>query len=438
MDSVTIGYLSLIALMLFLFLGVHVGVSLALIGFVGIWLIQGSFQAGIGVLPVSAFYKVVTYSLSPLPVFILMGYLALESDLGVEIFDTASKWAGRLPGGLAIATVVGNAFFGAICGSSIVATTVFAKIALPEMERYKYNLQLAAGTVTGGSMLGMLIPPSILMVIYGVITEQSVGRLLMAGIGPGILLCLLFVILVLGMALLNPKLVPEAPQSVPFKEKVKSLKGTWAFLIIAILLVIGIYLGFFSPTEAGAVGAIGVFIIGLLRRKLNWPKIKSALADSGLVTASIFLVVIGAMIFSRFLAMSTLPTEITRRVVLAGLSPMLMVCTFMIMYLFLGCILDSSAMMLITLPIIHPLIVGMGLDPIWFAMCVIMAIEIGLLTPPFGLSVFAFKASVGDKMDLMEIFRGAVPFAFVSLIALVMVILFPPISVTIPNSMFGK
>ncbi len=438
MDSLTVGYLGLLALMVFLFLGVHVGISLSLIGFIGVWIIQGSFQAGIGLLPVSAFYKVVTYSLSPLPLFILMGYLALESDLGIEIFDTASKWAGRLPGGLSIATVLGNAGFGAICGSSIVATTVFAKIALPEMERYKYNLNLAAGSVVGGSMLGMLIPPSILMVIYGVITEQSVGRLLMAGVGPGILLCFMFIILVLGMVLVNPKLVPETPRSVPLKEKLKSLKGTWATGLIALALILGIYFGFFSPTEAGAVGAFGVFLVGIVRKKLNRTKIISALADSGLVTASIFLVIIGAMIFSRFLAISTLPAAITNMVVSAGLPPMLMVGAFMIMYLFLGCILDSSAMMLITLPIIHPLIMGMGLDPIWFAMCVILAIEVGILTPPFGLAVYALKASVGDQMDLTNIFRASIPFALVSMVALVIVVVYPPISVYIPNSMFGR
>jgi len=438
MDSLTVGYFGLLALMVFLFLGVHVGVALSLIGLIGVWIIQGSFQAGIGLLPVSAFYKVVTYSLSPLPLFILMGYLALESDLGTEIFATASKWAGRLPGGLGIATVLGNAGFGAICGSSIVATTVFAKIALPEMKRYNYNLNLAAGSVVGGSMLGMLIPPSILMVIYGVITEQSVGRLLMAGVGPGILLCFMFVILVWGMVLVNPKLVPETPKSVPFKEKLKSLKGTWALFIIAASLILGIYLGIFSPTEAGAVGAFGVFLMGVIRRKLNTARILSSLADSGLVTASIFLVIIGAMIFSRFLAMSTLPVAFTNMVISAGLPPMLMVAAFMVMYLLLGCILDSSAMMLITLPIIHPLIMSMGLDPIWFAMCVIMAIEVGILTPPFGLAVYALKAAVGDQMDLTDIFRAAIPFALVSMVALVIIILYPPVSVLIPNSMFGN
>ncbi|MFC1915371.1 TRAP transporter large permease [Chloroflexota bacterium] len=436
MDTVLIGYLGVLALFVLLALGVHVGIALTVIGFVGVWLIQGSIMAGLGLMHVSAFYKIVHYSLTCLPLFILMGYFALHAGISTEVFSAASKWVGRLPGGLAIATVMGNAAFGAVTGSSIVATTVFTKVSYPEMMRFNYDKKFACGTVVGGAMLGMLIPPSILMVLYGIITEQSIAHLLMAGIGPGLLLASMFSILCFFMAFFNPKLAPMPPQAVTFKEKIVSLKGTWGIIAVAGLLLGGLYTGLFSPTEAGAVGAFGVFVVAMVKRQLNWSKITEAVVEAVRVNAAIFLVLVGATIFSRFIGLSTITSELTKWVAAAGMPVMAMIAIFMVLYLVLGCLLDSMSMMLITLPILDPLITGMGLDRIWFAMCVIMAIECGLLTPPFGLNIYAMKAVLGDEVELMDIFKGAFPFFLVSLAALVIIMYVKPISVFLPRTMF--
>ena len=410
MDAVLVGVLGIVLLFILLAMGVQVGVVMGVVGFIGVWLITGNLEAGMGLINVSAFYKVVTYDLSCLPLFILMGYIALESGITHDVFDSVTKWFGRLPGGLAIATVIGNALFGAICGASIVATTVFTKISLPEMIRYGYDQKFACGSIVGGAMLGMLIPPSILMVLYGIITEQSVAHLLMAGVGPGIMLALMFCILCFFMAYFKPKLAPRINTEFSLKEKLVSLKGVGGVAIIAFIIVGGIYTGVFSPTEAGAVGAFSVLGLGLLGGKIGFSGFMKSIKDTANVTATIFLVIIGAMILSRFLAMSTIPAAVSNFIIGLDVSELVMVAAFMVLYLAMGCILDSFSMMLITLPIIHPVILDMGLDPIWFAMCVIMAIEVGLLTPPFGLNIYALKAAAGDEVELADVFRGALPF----------------------------
>ena len=437
MEPLTIGIWSIVLLLVMIGMGIHVGIVLGLIGFGGLCALTGSLGAGLGLLTTSPWTKTASYALSCLPMFIFMGLLAYESGISKEIFNSAYKWLGRLPGGLAIATVVGNACFGAVTGSSIVSVAVFTKAAFPEMQRYKYNTEFAAGSIAAGGMLGMLIPPSILMVVYGVITQTSIGKLLIAGIGPGLLLTLLFSLWCLATALRKPHWAPRPPISFTFREKLSSLKGTWGIGLLIVLVVGGIYSGLFTPTEGGGVGAFGTFIIALTLRKLNWSNFTAALRDTVKTTCMIYLLIIGAQIFAKFLTLTTLPAVFSAWVVASGMSPLAMTFVFMLMYLMMGCILDSISMMLITLPIIHPAMMTLGVNPIWFAMCVIMAIECGIITPPFGLNIYTLKAVAGDQIDLVGAFRGAAPFLLMAFLALLIMLFVPAISTWLPERMLG-
>lgn len=439
MEPLTVGIWGIVLLLLMIGLGIHVGISLGLVGFVGLWALTGNLAAGLGLLTTTPWTKTASYELSCLPMFILMGLLAYESGISQEIFNAAYKWLGRLPGGLAIATVAGNACFGAVTGSSIVSVAVFTKAAFPEMQRYKYNSEFAAGSIVAGGMLGMLIPPSVLMVVYGVITQTSIGRLLIAGIGPGLLLTVLFSIWCLAFALRNPVRAPRSIIKFTIREKLSSLKGAWGVGLLIVLVVGGIYAGLFTPTEGGGVGAFGTFIIALSLRKLNWSNFSGALRETVKTTCMIYLLIIGAQIFAKFLTLTTLPAVFSTWVVNSGMSALEMSFVFMLMYLMMGCILDSISMMLITLPIIHPAMMTLGVNPIWFAMCVIMSIECGLITPPFGLNVYTLKAVAGDQvdLDLVGAFRGAAPFLLMALLALIIMLFLPGISTWLPEHMLG-
>lgn len=436
MEPQSVGYLSILALLVVMVAGMPIGVALGLIGFAGLWLVTGSIDAAIGLIQVSAYSRVIDYSLSALPLFILMSYLALASGMSTDIFNAAAKWMGKVPAGMAVATVIGNVIFGAICGSSMVSTTVFTKIAYPEMIRFKYDLQFTCGTIVGGAMLGMLIPPSILMVLYGVITEQSIAELLLAGIGPGLLLATLFAIYCYLIGRFRPALAPKPSVTYSRKEKMASAASLTPVAVVVCVLIGGLYTGLFTPTEAGGAGALAVLGIGLAMRRLSLSRILWAISESTYVNATLFLILIGALIFGKFVAVSNIPKIMTGWVIASGMPTLIMISGFLVIYLIMGCFLDSASMMLLTLPILHPLIVNLGLNPIWFAMLVVMAIEIGLLTPPFGLNVYAMKAAVGGEIDLPIIFRGAVPFALISVIALVIMMFVPAISTFIPSTMF--
>ena len=439
MEPQVIGLLGIVALLVAISLGLHIGVALGTVGFLGLAWITGSGNMGISLLTTAPWSTTAVYAFSALPLFVLMGLFAYRSGISHSLFDMAYRWLGRLPGGLAIATVVGNAGFGAVCGSSMVACAVFTKVSLPEMLRHGYDKKFACGTIAAGGMLGMLIPPSILMVVYGILTEQSIGHLLMAGIGPGLLLALIFSITSLVLAARDPRLGPPATETFTWRERLLGVKGAWGVVALAGIIVGGIYLGVFTPTEGAAVGASGAFVLALAMRKLHRQDLAGALKETGQTTAMIMMIVIGATIFARFLALSTLPTRFAQAVTSASVPPLVMIGVFMVMYLIMGCFLDSISMMSITLPVIHPMIVKMGINPIWFAMLVVMAIEIGLLTPPVGINVYTVKVSAPAGMvTLEEVFQGIVPFFFVSLIALAIMMLFPSISLLIPQTMLGK
>jgi tripartite ATP-independent transporter DctM subunit len=435
MDPLWLGLLSLAALFFLLALGVHVGLSLAIVGFGGFVAITGSFPTAIGILTTTPYATIAVFALTVVPLFVLMGLLALHAGMGEAVYNAAFRWVGRIPGGLGIATMLGNTGFGAVSGSSVVAATVFTKLSVPQMRRYGYDVKFACGITASGGIIAMLIPPSIYAVLAGIITEQPIGMLLLAGIVPGLLITVIFSAGIFAMVKARPHLAPTKAEAFTWRERGTSLVATLPVVLLALVVVGGIYGGVFTPTEAGATGALGVLIIALVTRKLTGKAFKEALWDTVRVVCMVKLVIIGATIFSRFLAVSGVTQEFIRAVIDSGVPPMAMLLLFMFMYLVLGMFLDGISMMFLTLPVIFPIVVAMGFNPIWFLMIVIVAMELGLLTPPLGLNVYAVKAAAGDQITMEGIFQGVLPFFLMGVIALGILIAFPSLITFLPNTM---
>ena len=441
MDTVYWGIIGFVAVLGLMSLGIYVGLALAVVGFLGMMFMTGSPKLALGLLTTTPYATTNVYAFAILPLFIIMGLFAMHAGLSTKAFESAYKWVGRLPGGLAVATTWANAVFGACTGSSVVACAVFTRISLPEMDSRGYNKSFACGTIAAAGMLGMLIPPSALMVVYGILTEQSIGKLLIAGIGPGLLLAAIFSGGIIIFAMRYPDRAPRAEMAVPMLEKLKSTTGVWGIGIIIVGIIAGLYGGVFTPTEAGAAGALLALILALVSRGLSRERFGQALKEGAQTTALVFFILIGAMIFARFLVLTGLPGEIVGWLNESGIPTIGVILLFLLMYLFLGCFQDSISMMSITLPIVHPVIVGLGVDPIYFAMLVIMAIEIGLLTPPVGLNVYTVRSVAvqmpeGQGLTLEDVFRGIFPFFLMSFVALAILILAPPISTFLPDKMF--
>ena len=473
MDDLYWGIIGFVAVLGLMTLGVHVGLALASTGFIGMLAMTGKVQLALGLLTTTPYSTTNVYAFAILPLFIIMGLFAMHAGLSARAFDAAYKWVGRLPGGMAIATTWANAMFAACTGSSVVACAVFTRISLPEMYRRNYDKAFACGTIAAAGMLGMLIPPSALMIVYGILTEQSIGLLLIAGVGPGILLTLIFTAGIVVYATRFPDRAPRAEFAPPFRERLTASVGVSGIVILVLGIIYGMYSGVFTPTEAGAAGALGALILALLAPfyyrwfdspaataaspntappanpnprmetpGLNWERFSQAMKEAAQTTALVFFILIGAMIFARFLVLTGLPGEFVEIVYEAEIPTLLIMILFLIMYVFLGMFQDSISMMSITLPIVHPIIVGLGIDPIYFAMLVIMSIEIGLITPPVGLNVYTVRSVAvqmpeGADITLENIFRGILPFFFLSIVALIILIAVPKISTYLPYTMFS-
>lgn len=430
-----IGAVSVAFMLLLVMLGVHVGLALGLTGFLGLWFMSGNLSTAIQLLATTPYAVVAVYALSVLPLFILMGIFAGHAGLAEDAYHAVNKWVGRLPGGLAIATVGANAIFGAACGSSMAACAVFTKFSFPQMKSYGYQDRFALSSIAAAGVLAMLIPPSVLMILYGIVTEVSIAALFIGGIFPGLLLAAMYSIGIILMVKLNPSLAPRATITATWKDRFISLKDIWGIILLMVVVLGGIYAGIFTPTEAGAAGAFGAFILALAMRKLTLQTLWSTMQDAGQTTAMAFFIIIGAQIYSRFLALSGFPVKLVELIQGAGLPPLLLLAAFMLIYLFLGCILDSFSIMLITLPLIFPVTKAMGWDPVWFGLLVVTNIEVGLLTPPVGLNVFVVKAAAGPDVELMNLFRGVVPFFFIMLLMLALLVVFPSIVTFLPGLM---
>ncbi|MEM6438646.1 MAG: TRAP transporter large permease [Pseudomonadota bacterium] len=431
MSPFEIGLISLAAMAGLVMAGLFVPVALMLCSYVGVWAIKGSPLLAGKLLALAANDALSSYFFGVVPLFVLMGFITAEAGLGRDAFQVANHVFRRIQGGLGLATIGANAAFAAVTGISIASAAVFARLAVPEMTSRGYTAKFATGIVAGSSVLGMLIPPSLLLILYALLTEQSVGDLFLAGVLPGLLLAVLFGGVVLGLAAFAPRFVGLGALEGALGPE-DELTG-WEILtkglplvLLIVLTLGGIYGGLFTPIEAGAVGALGATLIGLAKRRLTLGAFWRVLTETGLVTAAICFLLIAAQMYSRMLALSGVPAGFGAWVATADLAPMLLVLAYCALVIALGAILDSSSIMLILVPLMLPVAIGLELDLIWFGVVTVIAVEIGLLTPPFGISVFVVKSTLaGRAPPLGDIFAGAAPFAAAMLVALGLVLAFP-------------
>lgn len=431
MTPFEIGLMSFGVMIVMVYMGFWVPFALMLSSFGGVWLIKGSPVLAGKLLALAASKTISSYFFGVVPLFVLMGYIVSVSGMGRDAFDVANHLFRRLKGGLGIGTVGANAIFAAITGISIASAAVFTRIAVPEMMRHGYSARFSVGVVAGSSVLGMLIPPSLLLILYGLLTEQSVGDLFIAGVLPGLVLACLFGVGIWLTAHLSPGTLGSAQDAddiPPLTGRELLQKGLPLALLIGLVLG-GLYTGFFTPIEAGAVGCLGAIVIGLARRSLTLKDFWEVLNDTGLVTASICFLIIAAQMYSRMLALSGVPAEFGSFVATADIGYWGVILAYVGLVIVMGTILDSSSIMLILVPLMLPVLATMQVDLIWFGIITIIAVEIGLLTPPFGISVFVIKSALDDpNITLGDIFRGAAPFALLMLVLLALVLAFPQLA----------
>ena len=432
MTPLEIGIAGLAVLFVLLFMGLPVGICMGVVGFVGFALISG-LEPALGVIRIVPYSTFSSYSLSVIPLFVLMGNLAFHSGLSSDLYHTARAWLGRLRGGLAMSTVAACAAFAAISGSSVATAATMGKIALPEMKKYGYSDELATGTLAAGGTIGILIPPSVILIIYGVLTENSIGKLFLAGFIPGVLEAVFYMVTISILCFLNPALGPAAPPS-KMREKLASFKGSWGVLALFLLVIGGIYFGIFSPVEAAGIGAFGTFLFGLARRKVGWREFKDSLLDSTITAAMIFIIMLGANIFGYFLAVSGLPQSLAEAMVQLPVNRYVILLVIIIVYIILGCVMDSMAMILITVPIFYPLIIQLGFDPIWFGIIIVRMCEIGLITPPVGMNLYVIKG-IRPEVPMGTLFRGVVPFIATDCAHVLLLVGVPALSLFLPNLM---
>jgi len=432
MSPEVIGILGIVVMFVFLALRMYIGIAMALIGFLGLCLIVG-VDAGLQILGITPLTEGSSYTLSVIPLFVLMGQFAFVSGISSDIYKTVYAWLGHFRGGLAIATIMACAGFAAVCGSSLATGATMGMVAIPEMDKYNYDPKLSTGCVAAGGTLGILIPPSIGFIIYGILTEESIGKLFIAGFLPGALLAFLFILAIYIQCKLNPEIGPPGPGTT-LKEKIKSLGGTWGMLLLFMIVMGGIYFGIFTPTEAAGVGAFGAFLFALLKRKMNLQIFIESLLQTGRTTAMIFLIIIGANIFSTFLGLARLPMELADFIATLALPKLVVLAGIILVFVVLGCVMDCYAIMILTVPIIFPVIEAMQFDPIWFGVLMVIVLEVGLITPPVGLNVFVLKAAA-PGVPLSTIFRGIWPFLIAAVAAICLITAFPGIATYLPNHM---
>jgi len=432
MTPITVGIVCILLLFLFMAINMNVGLAMALSGFIGLLYLMGPQQA-LNILGNAPFRTAAAYTMSVIPLFVLMGNLSLYAGVSSDVYHTAYKFFGHLPGGLAMATTVACAGFAATCGSSVATAVTIGSVAIPEMRKYNYAPSLAAGSLAAGGTLGILIPPSIGFIIYSMLTEESVGKLFIAGIVPGILLTALFVSAIYLQVRKNPYLGPPGPVST-FKEKIESLKGIGGALGLFILVIGGLYGGIFTPTEAGGIGAFGSFLLMTFRKKLNFKNLIDCLMDTGKVTAMCFLILLGANVFGYFMAVTRIPAELAKFATSLPIHPVLILIFILIVYLFLGCIVDAIAMIVLTIPIFYPVVIELGFNSVWFGVIAVIVMEMALITPPVGMNVFAIAGTAGD-IPMYTIFKGIFPFLIAMIILLAILIIFPQIATFLPSLM---
>lgn len=432
MSPVTVGIIGIFFLFLLLALRMQIGFSMALVGFLG-FTVLCSLEASFSIMGMVAFKTGTAYSLTVIPLFILMGQFANHSRMGMEIYETVYRWLGFLPGGLSMATTGACAGFAAISGSSLATAATMGMVALPEMKRFKYDDSLATGCIAAGGTLGILIPPSTVLIIYGILTEQPIATLFIAGILPGLLLSGLFIATIYAMTKYKPSLGPPGPRFT-MKEKIYSLKGTWSLLALFLLVIGGLYTGWFTPTEAAGVGAFGAFFITIIKGRLNRDNLRESLTETVKTTAMVFVILIGANIFGYFLTVSQIPDQLSTWIGELGLNRYVVMSMLIFAFIILGCFMEGLAIMVLTIPIVYPMVMEMGFDPIWFGIIITLTMEMSLITPPVGINVFIISG-VAKDVPMYTIFRGILPFWFAMLACIILLLVFPHIALFLPTSM---
>lgn len=431
MTPFEIGMASVLVIVVLIYLGVYVPVALALTSFVGVWMIRGNIDVAVNMLALTATQAIADYVFGVIPLFVLMGMFASVAGLGQDVYQVAERGLRRLPGGLGLATVAGNTVFAAITGVTIASAAVFARISVPEMLKFGYQRQFAVGVVAGSSVLGMLIPPSVLLIVYAIITEQSIGAMFLAGIVPGLLLAFAYAVGIIAMARFTPAFVYRPNREAteielePLSTVDVLVKLVPSVFLIAMVLG-GIYGGIFTPTEAGATGALLAMFIALFKGNLGLTKFWAIVVEAGTISASILFIVLAATMYSRMLGVSGLPGQIASFMADLHAGYALTITMFVVLALLLGTIIDSLSIILILVPLFLPLLKPFGADLVWFGIVAVVAVEIGLLTPPFGISCFVIRSALEDyNIRLGEVFAGALPFAGIMLFVLILLILFP-------------
>ncbi|MBW2568853.1 MAG: TRAP transporter large permease [Deltaproteobacteria bacterium] len=432
MSPTTTGLIGIAALFLLIFSKMPVGFLMAMIGFLGFGYLI-SFDASLSLIARDVFSVFGSYNLTVIPLFVLMGQISFHAGISARLFDTANKFIGHLPGGLAIATIGACAGFAAICGSTNATAATMAAATLPEMKRYNYKPELATGVVAAGGSLGILIPPSVIFIVYGIMTEQSIGKLFVAGLLPGLLLSLLFVIAVVLWTIIKPDLAPRSAKS-EFKEKIASLSGLIETLLLFCLVMGGLFAGFFTPTEAGAIGAFGTLLLAVVRRNITWENFAASLFETTRITCMIFVIVAGATIFGHFLAVTKIPFDIANWISGFQLPPYAIMFFIIMVYLVGGCFIDALALIMLTVPIFYPVVNCLGYDPLWFGVIIVLVTQIGVITPPVGVNVYVVSGVARD-VPLHVIFKGVVPFLIALIVGTLLLIPFPQIATFLPGLM---
>ena len=404
--------------------------SMAFAGFLGFSYIT-SLEIGLSLLPQDVFEQLNSYSISAITMFILMGYYAFSAGLGVRLYDAAYKVFGNIRGGLAIATVFACAAFGAICGSATATSATMGKLAIPEMRKFGYDDTIATGCVASAGTLGILIPPSVIFLIYGFMTEQSVGKLFISGIVPGIILAIFMSVAVYLVCTKNPSYGPRGPKT-PFVEKVKAALKVIDVLLLFFVVIGGLLYGFFTPTQAGGIGAAGALIIGVIRRELSWKAFISNTRDALRTSCMILTIIACATVFGHFMTVSKIPMALSNLVMSLNLPPILVTGVIIVIYLIGGCFIDTIPLIILTIPIFYPIVLSFGYDPIWFGVIIVLVACMGNITPPVGVNVYVVKGITKD-IPLETIFKGIFPFLLAMILATILIVLFPPIAIFLPN-----
>ena len=432
MSGEVIGIIGIIILLILMFFKVKLGTAMILTGFLGYALLDG-WDTALLMIGMEPHAQTAYYPITAIPLFILMGSVVSVTGISKDLYSAARKWVGHIRGGLAIATVGACGLFAAICGDSIATAVTMGKVAYPEMKRFGYDDRLASACVVAGGTIGILIPPSLGFILYGILTEESVGKLFIAGIIPGILEVIFYITTIFIICRINPKMAPPIAERISIREKVIGLKVVWPMIVIFLLVIIGIYAGIFTPTEAGAVGGFGAIVVALLLRRFGWSELRQAATETAGSTTMILYVLIGAFVFMRFITLTDLPVAISEFVVGLHIARPLILLGIVSIYIFFGCFLDVLIVIILTVPIIYPTIVGLGYNPIWWGVIMVRVMEIGMITPPFGINLFVLTKAIDLPIGIA--YRGVLPFVISDFFHVALLIAFPQISLFLVNTL---